>query len=226
MTAAHQPLNRVSTVDALVDALRRRILDRDLAPGERLREVELSSQYGVGRYTVRAAFQELVFRGMAAHEPHRGVSVLQPTPAVVRDLYIYRAGIECEAARVVVEQRLPLDAVEQALHELEQLPADASWARVLETDLGVHAAIVETAGSPRMTAAFAAIVDQVMLCLSIVSSPRIGIAADHRTLVRALASDDPDDAARRLRAHLYEVVATIEADAAAAAGRERRETRR
>ena len=42
-------LHRVSTVDALVAALRTRILDGDLPAGERLRELELAEAYGVAR---------------------------------------------------------------------------------------------------------------------------------------------------------------------------------
>lgn len=226
MTAALEQLHRISTVDALVEALRRRILDGDLAPGERLREVELSSAYGVGRYTVRSAFQELVFRGMAEHEPHRGVTVLQPTPEVVRDLYVYRAALECEAARLVVEQDLPRDGIKRALKALESLPAHAPWAKVLEVDLGVHAALVAATGSTRMQTAFASIVDQSMLCLSTLSSPRAGILADHRALVRAVVGSDADAAVARVRAHLYDVVAAMSGEASSLTPRARRGAKR
>ena len=47
-------LQRTTTVDALADALRARILDGALAPGARLRERELCEQYGVARHSLRA----------------------------------------------------------------------------------------------------------------------------------------------------------------------------
>ena len=208
MPDAHppEPLHRVSTVDALVDALRRRILDGDLAPGQRLREIDLAAAYGVGRYTVRAAFQELVHRGMAEHEPHRGVSVVEPTHEVIRDLYSYRAGLEVEAARLIVERELPLDAVRAALKRLERLPPDTKWAELLDADLGVHQAMVATVGSRHMDEAFASIADQVMLCLSTLDTQISSVATEHRAIVRALASGDAERATSVVRAHLYDVV--------------------
>src|SRR3712207_540105 len=72
-----QPLNRVSTVDALAGALRTQILNGELSPGAQLREVELASAFGVGRYSLRAAMQTLVHEGLLRHEPNRGVFVPQ-----------------------------------------------------------------------------------------------------------------------------------------------------
>jgi len=203
---APQPLHRVSTVDALVSALRGRILNGELGPGARLRETELAATYGVGRYTVRAAFQELVYRGMAEHRPHRGVSVLEPSPDVIRELYTYRAALECEAARLIVEREIPLDGVRAALKQLDGLPENTTWDRLLEADLGVHRAIVGAVGNRRMDDAFASIVDQVMLCLSTLDTRVSTVTAEHRAIVRALASGDAERAVRTVREHLYEVV--------------------
>ena len=61
---ARAALARVSTVDALVDALRHRVLSGELAPGAAMREVELSEEYGVGRHSLRAALQALVHEGL------------------------------------------------------------------------------------------------------------------------------------------------------------------
>jgi DNA-binding GntR family transcriptional regulator len=201
-----QSLERVSTVEALSRALRRRILDGDLAPAERLPEVELSAAYGVGRYTVRAALQDLVYRGMAEHAPNRGVSVLLPTPEIIRDLYAYRTALECEAARMIVEHGRPVDGVKRALSGLADVPTNAPWRELLEADLAVHRAVVDAAGSPHMSRAFESILDQVMLCLSRLHVPRAGVLSDHQRLLRALSSGDPDRAARTLRDHLREAV--------------------
>lgn len=225
MSRGQQPLQRVSTVEALVNALRERILTGELSPGARLPEVELSEDYGVGRYTGRAALQELVYRGMAEHAPHRGVSVLRPSPEVTRDLYAYRAGLECEAARLIVERDLPRDAVRDAVRRLEELPRDASWAELLEADLAVHEAIVNVVGSSRMRSAFASIADQVMLCLSTLDGPRAGVVTEHQALLHALESGDLDAAAREVRAHLYDVLDQLSArepTVTALAGRGRR----
>jgi DNA-binding GntR family transcriptional regulator len=215
-------LHRVSTVDALVDALRRRVLNGELGPGARLRETELAATYGVGRYTVRAAFQELVYRGMAEHRPNRGVSVLEPSIGVIRDLYSYRAALECEAARLIVEREIPLDGVRAALKQLEALPADTTWERLLEADLSEHRAIVGAAGNRRMDDAFASIVDQIMLCLSTLDMRVSTVTAEQRAIVRALAGGDAERAVRKVREHLYEVVDQLSGDGSSRKRRRKR----
>ena len=72
-------LGRISTVDAVAQALRTRILDGDLAGGERLREQELTAAYGVARHSLRAALRALAAEGLVVIEPHRGATVAQLT---------------------------------------------------------------------------------------------------------------------------------------------------
>ena len=81
---ARLALQRVSTVDAIAAALRTRILDGELAAGERLRELELADAYGVARHSLRAALRALAAEGLVAIEPNRGASVAgsrRPTSA-------------------------------------------------------------------------------------------------------------------------------------------------
>ncbi|MBN9621471.1 MAG: GntR family transcriptional regulator [Actinobacteria bacterium] len=202
------PLTPVSTVEALERELRRRILDGELAPGTHLRETDLADSYRVGRYTVRSAFQRLVHSGMAVYEQNRGVSVLQPTPEVIRDVYSFRAAIEAESARRIIERELSLDRVHAAVERLQKLPKNASRATLIQADLAVHQAIVEAAESPRMLTAFLDVVDQVMLFLSAASLERLEVVLthakhDHGEIADALESGDQERAVALIRRHLY-----------------------
>src|SRR5215470_6357964 len=96
--SSHTELERVSTVDALARALRRRILDGDLVAGERLVERELTEHYGVARHTLRAALRSLDGEGLIRLEPHRGARVAELTPDGLLDLFELRAALELEAA--------------------------------------------------------------------------------------------------------------------------------
>jgi DNA-binding GntR family transcriptional regulator len=210
--AGPAPLERVSTVEALERALRERILGGELGPGTHLREANIASAYHVGRYTVRAAFQSLAHRGIVVHEQNRGVSVLDPTPRVMSDVYTMRAAIEAESARLMVERGVALDAVREAVERLLALPDDAPAAELVQADLAVHQAVVETAASPRMLQAFIAIRDQVMLFLS-TAAPDERFAAllasskkDHQEILTALESGDPDQAPAAIRRHLYVMI--------------------
>lgn len=208
--AAPEPLNRASTAEALSDVLRKRILNGDLEMGARLPEVEISAAYQVGRYTTRAAFQDLIRRGLAVHVPNRGVSVLRPDAAVVSDIYTYRTALECEAARILATGERPLDDVEAAYARLVDALA-GDWATTLEADLAFHRSIVAGAGSPRMLAAFDEITDQVMLCLaSFNAAPGVEtIADDHQAMLDLLRARDAAGAELAVRKHLQDIVERV-----------------
>ena len=210
-----EPLVRVSTVEALERELRRRILEGELTPGLHLREKEIASDYGVGRYTVRSAFQTLVLRGIAVYEPNRGVSVLRPTADVIEDVYKFRAAIESEAARLIIEGNEPLDGVRAALDDLLALPANALSASFAAADVAVHEALVEASGCRRMYAAFLDMADVAILAMKTAalhgySSGILVNSAeakqDHVEILAALESGSADQAVAIIRRHLYEMV--------------------
>ena len=58
-------LERVSTTEQVVRALRAAIVSGSIAQGEQLREVQLATQLGTGRSAVREALRQLVQEGLA-----------------------------------------------------------------------------------------------------------------------------------------------------------------
>jgi DNA-binding GntR family transcriptional regulator len=198
------PLERRSTVDALAAALRTRILDGELAPGERLREQELSRTYDVARHTVRAALRALGADGLVAVEPYRGARVALLDAEAVRGLYELRGALETEAVRLALERhggRLP-EGVHAAVRRLSATCARKrpGWGAVVEAHDAVHAALVEAAGSPRILAAHRALAGELrMFMVQLRPSWTLErMAADHERLVDDLEREGPD----ALRAHL------------------------
>ena len=86
MSTPPRPLELTSTVDALAAALRPRILEGELPAGARLREQELSDDYGVARHTLRAALRALAAEGLVRIEPNRGASVASLGTAELHDI--------------------------------------------------------------------------------------------------------------------------------------------
>jgi DNA-binding GntR family transcriptional regulator len=189
-------LPRVSTVDALAAALRRAILDGELAAGVRLREHALSDEYGVARHTLRAALRTVASEGLVRIEPHRGAHVAQLTADDIRALYELRAALEIEAAHLALERnqgRLPA-SVHESLQRLERACASAQWGAITEAHADLHTAIVEASGSPRIVAAHAALSGEMRLFV-IALKPHIPadeLAADHAKLVRDLEGVGPE----------------------------------
>ena len=199
-------LQRTTTVDALADALRARILDGALAPGARLRERELCEQYGVARHSLRAALRALAAEGLVRIEPHRGAQVALLTPDDVRWLYELRAALELEAAHLALERndgRLP-PTVHAALARLQTACEgdDPPWSVINEAHADLHGAIVAAARSPRIAQAHAALSGEMRLFLLALKPhmPADRLAADHVALVRGLERDGTEVLREHLRA--------------------------
>jgi len=207
--AAPRPLHRMSTVDALADALRREILDGVLEAGAWLRERELVETYGVARHSLRAALRTLAAEGLVTIEPHRGAHVAQLTRDDVRWLYELRAALELEAAHLALERndgRLP-DTVHRALAALEAACAGGQWSEINGAHGDLHTAIVRAAHSPRIEAAHAALSGEMRLFLLALQPylPADRLAADHRALIEGLERDGPPV----LREHLRSAAETL-----------------
>ena len=217
------PLARPSTVDALVDALRARILDGELAAGARLPERELTERYRGARHTLRAALRALAAEALGRIEPHRGATVARLSAEDVVGLYELRAALELEAAHLALARgggRLPPE-VRAATAELRRAceRAEPSWREVAEAHAEVHAALVRAARSPRIARAHAALSGETRLFLMQLRPhwSLARLADDHDALVDALETRGPEALREHLREAAHVVIAAEDADAAARA---------
>ncbi|GAA5158090.1 GntR family transcriptional regulator [Pseudonocardia eucalypti] len=206
---------RLSTVDSLSDELRSRILRGEFAPGRALREVDLADGFGVGRNSVRAALQALVHEGLVVHRANRGAFVREFDLADIDDLYGLRTALECEAARQVAASGAPLEPLHRLLSELERFRPDSPWDQVVATDMAFHRRAVRLTGNLRVANLHQAVTSEVQLLQSQVHfdypEPGGQLGRQHRVLVEALESRDPERADGAFREHLrmsrHEVVA-------------------
>lgn len=105
--------------------LRDSILDGVRAPGSRLIERDLASEFGVSRVPVRDALKVLVAEGLVELRPHTWAVVREFTEADLTDLDEVRAVLEPLTFRLAAERRRP-----DGLARLQQcLEAEQSGAR-------------------------------------------------------------------------------------------------
>jgi DNA-binding GntR family transcriptional regulator len=196
----------LTTVDALTESLRRRILDSELAPGTPLREEALSSEYDVARHSLRSALRALHGEGIVQIEPNRGARVKSLSPDDVRGLSELRMALEVEAARIALERgggALP-ESVHAAAERLAELcrRSRPSWGAVAEAHEALHHEIVLAADSPRLAAAHrqaGAELRLFVLQLPPSWTPE-RVASDHLELVLVLEREG----AEALRPHIAE----------------------
>ena len=196
----------LTTVDALTQAIRRRILDGDLKPGTPLREEALSGEYDVARHSLRSALRTLQGEGIVQIEPNRGARVKSLSPEDVRGLSELRIALELEAARMALGRHggtLPA-SVHRSADRLAAVcrRARPSWGAVAEAHEALHHEIVLAADSPRLAAAHQ--LAGAELRLFVLQLPPTWtlerMASDHLALVERLESEG----AEVLRPHIEE----------------------
>lgn len=203
-----------STVDRVVDELRRAVFDGDLESGTPLREVALAEQLGVSRPTVREALTVLVAEGLATREPHRGVAVAQPDPESVADVCRARAVLEVAGVRHWEQASEEAKAgVRDALARYADAVAQgASYQTLNARHLAVHASFVGLLGSPRLVAVAEGLSAELRLALAQIDRIRRNAhdqAGSHTDLVRMLERGEVAEAAEHLAEHLADAEVAI-----------------
>nr|WP_062338486.1 GntR family transcriptional regulator [Herbidospora sakaeratensis] len=196
-------LRPVSTVEALADALRTRILSGDVSPGTQFPEQEISATYGVARPTVREAIAALVHEGILRRERNKSAYVPDFTRDDLDDLLYVRRPLEDLVGAAVAGRRI--EEARRALDTMAALPDDAPWAGIVAQHMALHEALARAAGSPRL----------LRLYLSLSAETRLGVVrlreaypdrdemvTEHRELLERLEAGTSQDAAKAAREHL------------------------
>src|SRR4051794_21810018 len=110
--------------DELALELEQAIVRGELAPGQVLRQEELSERYGVSRTPVREALRRLAALGLVSFEPNRGVRVRTLSRDELREAFLVRAELESLATELAVP-RLGAEGL-LALAETERRVSGAS----------------------------------------------------------------------------------------------------
>jgi DNA-binding GntR family transcriptional regulator len=191
--------------DAVLTELRRRILNGDYAPGERLTEDRLAADFGVSRNPVREALRVAQADGLVENLPRRGAVVARPDAASVGDLFAVRRSLEMVAARLAAER-----ATDEDVAELRQLIDDAREAtdvddlgRVAELNTELHQRVIAISGNRWLTSISSSMYLHVHWIFRAGASSRAPHSwQEHVRLVDAIESRDPAAAEAAAGAHV------------------------
>ncbi|WP_163167993.1 GntR family transcriptional regulator [Arthrobacter sp. Alg241-R88] len=196
-----------STPTLIARQLRRLIGQGQLAPGERLNEVELSQDFGVSRGPFREAVQRLTQQGLLVSIRNKGVFVVELTPEDVRDVYIGRTALERYAAELIIERGSPAEAGEKLLEaadEMELAGKQDDLDALVESDITFHSLLVSLANSPRLRQMHSTLMIETRMSMTLEaqSGTQIFRAEDHRDIARAISDKDRSRADQLLAEHL------------------------
>ena len=138
--------------DVVFNTLRQAILKGELAPGERLMEIQLAERLGVSRTPIREAIRKLELEGLVLMIPRKGAEVAKISEKSLRDVLEVRRSLE-ELAIELACQRMTeeeVDALEQTQEEFKAAVACGDAMKIAETDETYHDVIYKGTGNDRL----------------------------------------------------------------------------
>ena len=131
----------------IADALRERILQGDLQPGEIISETQWGQRLGAAQASVREAINLLVTEGLVRKEPGRSARVTSLTREDVAQAYQVREVLEGLAARLLARQNADLSSLEAAIEAMREAALKGDLRATIEADLTFHLRLCELPGN-------------------------------------------------------------------------------
>jgi phosphonate utilization transcriptional regulator len=199
-------LRTASLASAALQEIERLILGGELPPGAKLTEAALSERLGVSRGPIREAFRRLEEAGLVRQEKNRGVFVRDIALDEAAEIYDLRAAMDELAGRrlaqsMTAEQSRALRGIVEQMEQAARAD-DADAYHLL--NLEFHDRVVEFAGNRKMSSMYRRLVKELALARRRNLSEKQALphsVAEHRQILKAIASGDPEAAGRALFEH-------------------------
>ena len=187
----------------------RMILSGELAPGAKLTEVALAARLGVSRGPLREAFRMLEEAGLVRTEKNRGVFVRDIPLEEAIEIFDLRAAMDELVGRRLAETITPaaLREIRMLVDSMEQAVRAKDAHRYHLLNLKFHDRLVELAGNSKLSAIYRKLIKELSLFrrLNLADGWLMPISAsEHRQIVKAIASGDPEAAGKAMFEHVME----------------------
>lgn len=159
--------HRLRIQDDVASVLREAIVSGVFAPGEHLREEDLSERLKVSRGPIRHALSIMEHEGLVHIEPHKGARIPLLARKDVEEVYSLRVSLETLAATWAVEHAGDRDLADMRA-VLEGIPAvleRGNLREITDIDLQFHDALCRSAHHDRLYTAWRSLRSQVELFL-------------------------------------------------------------
>ncbi|MFJ6322885.1 MULTISPECIES: GntR family transcriptional regulator [unclassified Rhizobium] len=187
--------------------IRERVISGTLSPGSHLSEATLCEELQVSRNTLREVFRLLTTEGVLRHEANRGVFVTTPSISTIMDIFHIRRLIECSAVSGAHHRHPSISKMRAAVDAAIKHRDRSEWLDVGSADIAFHAAIVELADSPRLSAFYAQISLELRLVFGLIRDPEYLHApyvGQNATILAHLEEGATANAAEALEKYLYQ----------------------
>lgn len=200
------PLATSSLTDALCNSLRARIINGEIAQGEKLTENRIATEYAVARPTAKACLERLITLGLLRRSAHKTAVVPVLGVDDVHDLFFTRELVELSAVTALARRGATPSSVRRTQDAMEIASRSGNFRDQVAADADFHSLIVRESGSERLGRMHDLILGEVQMTMGLYSAhqnaPAHSVAAEHAAVIAAIDAGDADLAAQRLREHL------------------------
>lgn len=193
-----------SASSVVFEALRRAIIEGQLAEGEPLRQDEIARRFNTSRIPVREALTRLEEIGLVKTQRYKGAVVAGLSADEAVEIFDFRALVEPEMIRRAVPKMTPetLDRARGHCEAFAQSGAPLDWS---DLNRAFHATLMEASGLSYHLEVVANAMDRIdrYLRAQLILSGGVALANDeHREILRLCAAGDADGAAEMTRRHI------------------------
>lgn len=131
----------------VVDAIRHKIINQELKPGERIVEMELAEEFKTSRGPVREALRQLEHEGLIEYTRNVGCTVKNPDLQESFEIYLIRVNYEILAVKYM-GGKIPPETIANMEKVLEKMAAldEKHYAQVYLYDNEFHSELVKMTG--------------------------------------------------------------------------------
>ena len=193
--------------DVVFHSLRRAILTGQLKPGERLMETHLADMLGVSRTPVREAIHKLELEGLVTQIPRRGAQVAQISEKSLKDVLEVRRALDTFCAELACERisNEEKEKLKVACREFEEATETGDATIIATKDVSFHDIIIGSTGNERLISTINNLAEQIYRYRFEYikdKSQHKRLMLEHRNLMNAILSNDPQAAGRAARIHI------------------------
>lgn len=190
----------------VVEKIRRRILAGEMAPGTRLREVQLGTELGVSRTPLREAFRTLAAEGLIDLLPNRSVVVSHLRAPDIEHLIVVFGSLEALGAELACKnvteaQIAEMGAIYGRMVEHYERGERAPY---LELNAQIHRMTMEIAANPILFSMWSSLLPRVQRARALPNLDQSHWATalmQHSRMFAALAARDAPLLSRLTREH-------------------------
>jgi DNA-binding GntR family transcriptional regulator len=138
--------------DVVFNTLRQAILKGELAPGERLMEIQLAEKLGVSRTPIREAIRKLELEGLVLMIPRKGAEVAKISEKSLRDVLEVRRSLEELAIELACQRMTEMDMarLERDQKAFNEAIKKGDAMQIAETDEQFHDTIYQGTGNDKL----------------------------------------------------------------------------